>query len=511
MHNKTVASQASVTLELHPSTYTCSDVIHGPESHLFMLVTARESSQCVRRPNLPELLQRPAAATRACQWRSFRAHSTPQKSPIRKVWVSERQTANSNGRPADNPRASAVSLDGVKKNQPLGELSAAEKEAFHKMAAASRMQLHQSPVSPMKSLSRTTAGAISILEELFPKELSREVQSAKAKRRVPRVPLEVRIPDEAPDAPTDHTKPHRGFSDPETAPSVAEESRVDDGVAVVVLRKAGSHLMESDFRRLMPGGRHIEGWSSQGDLLKVIRVRDRTSLDRQREYILVFSDAATAQRFINHVNEVHLYCKANRPGSMFSAVPPPPLLDEATGEVKFTSPVYTYSLVPLSHEPSLRLVRQPFSPLMQEIVQLGGYPSLTETQGSKFEVLLSFTGFLATVQHVHSAMEADGRTRGAFWRTGGRGRGVRQLDAPSAPAMDFELDLDDSGYDPDEDPSNRPSRIRTRKFVVSFEDEQEAVRFAAAWHRKDVTGLMDAQLLHPWTNEAIISKAEVAW
>ena len=46
--------------------------------------------------------------------------------------------------------------------------------------------------------------------------------------------------------------------------------------AVLVLRNAGRNLVEEDFRRIVPGGRHIEGWGDS-DLLKGEHPRARGS------------------------------------------------------------------------------------------------------------------------------------------------------------------------------------------------------------------------------------------
>jgi len=36
----------------------------------------------------------------------------------------------------------------------------------------------------------------------------------------------------------------------------------------MVLRNASKSLSENDFRRVVPKGRHIEGWKGQGDIMK---------------------------------------------------------------------------------------------------------------------------------------------------------------------------------------------------------------------------------------------------
>ena len=51
----------------------------------------------------------------------------------------------------------------------------------------------------------------------------------------------------------------------------ASDREVSESLHALVLKKAGKSLEDEDFRRLVPGDSHLEGWSSKEVLLKGTR------------------------------------------------------------------------------------------------------------------------------------------------------------------------------------------------------------------------------------------------
>lgn len=112
-----------------------------------------------------------------------------------------------------------------------------------------------------------------LLEELFPEEAERRINPIKPKREreVPRLQLDVPIPTPLParsrqeeDVDLENRNARRLYK----AMSNQERTKgVHTGV--VILRNASNNLTDDDFRRLIPQGKHIEGWNlDRGDILK---------------------------------------------------------------------------------------------------------------------------------------------------------------------------------------------------------------------------------------------------
>ena len=164
----------------------------------------------------------------------------------------------------------------------------------------------------------------------------------------------------------------------------------------------------------------------------------------------------------------------------------------------------------------MRMVPQPFSPVLQRIVASGGYPQLVQGRQSRNEVLLWFTSYWhPSFSIVRRVIDEDGKHRGSFWQTIGDNRGIRKLEdeppssAPGAPQNwqpDAALTHDERRYE-----WKQKSAFGAKRFIVSFKDEEEATRFQMSWHRRDVTDLMQTALLEPWRSAPILGNAELTW
>ena len=98
----------------------------------------------------------------------------------------------------------------------------------------------------------------SLLAELFPQEVERSIAAVKIVRKIRQVPL--RGPVIAQDEPSEHAVPEARKRDDTPAYDLRQ-------CHVLVLKRAGKNLVEEDFRRLVPGDSHLEGWHSSGGLL----------------------------------------------------------------------------------------------------------------------------------------------------------------------------------------------------------------------------------------------------
>lgn len=109
---------------------------------------------------------------------------------------------------------------------------------------------------------------VSLYDELFPEEKDLAGTTSAASKdediEIPRLPL----------SDLEHFEPfYRRSGDSqypatESTEASAQESAKQWNPAVLVLSRASKSLVDADFRRIAPKGRHIEEWTGLGDILK---------------------------------------------------------------------------------------------------------------------------------------------------------------------------------------------------------------------------------------------------
>lgn len=107
---------------------------------------------------------------------------------------------------------------------------------------------------------------LSLLDELFPEKGSTNKDDSKTRSKdVPRLTLpEV---DDFFEEFDDENNPSGRRSSKVTQGAVADAFR-HQKIAVLALEIASKSLIESDFRRIAPKGKHIDDWTGPGDILK---------------------------------------------------------------------------------------------------------------------------------------------------------------------------------------------------------------------------------------------------
>lgn len=184
--------------------------------------------------------------------------------------------SKANAAQCDTGRISAEKADSAPTNQPrsnrLFELVSAESRNH----GSTPTQSKKSPIKPSRPRAAKVTLAqdsrheedsedtISLLEELFPEELGKSARSAtdlKAPREIPYRPIGVTVVNE--EGETEELTPHNGDESTRQAPTREKGTgwRYQKST-VLALRNAGKHLIEEDFRRVLPTGRHLEGWTS---------------------------------------------------------------------------------------------------------------------------------------------------------------------------------------------------------------------------------------------------------
>ncbi|KAK4996613.1 hypothetical protein LTR66_003812 [Elasticomyces elasticus] len=376
-----------------------------------------------------------------------------------------------------------------------------------------------------KREAETGTRPLTLLEELFPEEIKRRDEAAQKKheREVPRLPLD-------PPAPYNPNEPPQSEQlDQDVAKQKRREQMMraqGQEISVLVLRNASKNLVDDDFRRLIPQGKHIEGWTlEQGDIIKeVIPGRDNYTLERQNYYFLLFKSALSAFTYQAHVRHLHAMAQSHTPSSLTSPLPAPP------GYVVKGEDVHdllqNYALIPPSRTIDLRQLKPPLTPYVESIIQHMGYPTrMRRKDRSEHEVLLHLEGPQLSKDMIRAAIFHDGQNRALHWTGGHEGNiKVTKLDSPSraslSPLGSRKLPDDDvfpqEGHEQsrnehegdDGEERKTPMAKPAHKFIIDFDSDEAAQTFVTHWHRKEIPL---ADFTYENGDTAPIVNAEVLW
>ncbi|TKA31968.1 hypothetical protein B0A50_01213 [Salinomyces thailandicus] len=258
----------------------------------------------------------------------------------------------------------------------------------------------------------------SLIEQLFPEETKRHEEVKRAvQREIPRLPMEKvsYVPERR-----DLYKSPRTFNS-KTAKWERGLIRADNQSAeatVLVLRNASPNLTEEDFRRIVPQGKHMEGWTlEQGDILKIVRGRNLATLEHQSYYYLIFGSRLSAFTYQSQATRLSRMAAAHTPTSMASPIRPPPgyLIDGVDAHAAMES----FALIPASMNIDLRMLEQPLSPMMQSIVKYQGYFSLVSRPDKMpYETRFTLDGPQLQPNAIRHILHKSGRGRALSWSGG---------------------------------------------------------------------------------------------
>ncbi|GAB7339454.1 hypothetical protein MBLNU457_6083t1 [Dothideomycetes sp. NU457] len=373
---------------------------------------------------------------------------------------------------------------------------------------------------------------LKLLADLFPSEAKRFRAQA---REVPRLPL---APPTAPANPVIR----REFFDSD-ASRLARRAMKQQGMdsSLLVLRNASKNLTLEDFQRLIPRGKHLEGWTlAVGDIVKVIPGRDLATLERQNYYYILFSSPLSAFTYQSRATKISRLVQSRTPKGPASPLGPGP------GELVDGEDVHdlmqSYTLTPPSQQISLRQLAPPLSTIAEQISRCHGYADLVERPNrSPFEVLLRFEGVNPGHTLLNSIIKRAEYKRGIPW-TGevlesytltkwehsgevqsplshvrskgyvlpdnedpvkdeeGEAEGERKYDM--VPRNDYERDEE-------ERIAQRARRTPASSFIVGLQTQAEASAFARYWHKRV---LMEGTIRNGSHQEtAPMVSAEVLW
>lgn len=356
----------------------------------------------------------------------------------------------------------------------------------------------------------------SLIEQLFPEETKRYEQAQrKASREVPRLPLDSLL--SAPEPPTERHVPARTEGESNQAlrrrRHMQQRDEHSKETTVLVLRNASPNLTEDDFRRLVPQGQHLEGWTlEQSDILKVIPGRNLATLEHLGYYYLLFSSRLGAVTYQAQATRIARMAAAHTPSSMSSPIPPPP--GYQIEGLDAHAAIESFALIPPSQNLELRQLSTPLSPMLEAIVKHRGYPALVNRANkSPYEVRLVLDGpqlQLNTIKHI---LHASGRDRALSWSGGDEivpsitkwnprpntsphdttSLGALSLSAANKRTEEEQLQLDVqrlhqyAGMRGGSASNTLPRRSAPLVYILGFKTEGAARSFVAFWHRRAMT------------------------
>ena len=255
---------------------------------------------------------------------------------------------------------------------------------------------------------------------------------------------------------------------PSTAYGPQSAHSPPDG-AVLVLQAAEKHLMESDFRRLIPRrGKHISQWQSdEDDIVRVIPGRDPNTLEALGYYFILFKTASGARAYLERAHTLHKLVKQYTPENLHSVMVPPPgyIIDgEDVYEV-----IQMFSLVGASQNLALRILHAPYSPVIRKLFEEGGDGRIVESQ-VKNETLVSFhvEGLRLREEDIRRAIFEDGQDRQLGW-------GLAEYNAVLGINSPSSEERPRSG-------GRERQEQKLQRWTIAFRHQAEAMRFVRAWH-----------------------------
>ncbi|KAJ4382049.1 hypothetical protein N0V86_002377 [Didymella sp. IMI 355093] len=380
--------------------------------------------------------------------------------------------------------------------------------------------------TPQAPTASGEVGERSLLDELFPEASSLVQPDVRDKR-----PSPPKL-----DLPATDTNPHirLTLSDTRTPRERAIDSFRARGEQTTVLQlsNCSTALADSDFRRLMPRGAHIDTWSSAGEFYKIIPGRDPLSLARLPFYYLLFHSAAAALAYQKNAARLSKLAALHASSSIASAVAPPAgFLENGEDVAAVTS---SFVLHPQGHALDLRTVMQPYNRALRALIDAGGYtpiaPNVDEKGQKIHRVLLTIDGYEPSHWDLWQIISRHAHARGILWpfrndhasalrrlrdainlKTVGKQKfqdlsTTNPRAAPSStsppslnttPTVDDAVEYEDPTIAAFLGPSSPSSSSTTEakeinqlvmnrvynRWIVEFDDEDAAKRFASLWHR----------------------------
>jgi hypothetical protein len=314
-------------------------------------------------------------------------------------------------------------------------------------------------------------------------------------------------------------------------------------ITVIQLSHCSTELTEADFRRLIPKGKHIDAWNRGGGFYKIIPGRDPLSLERMPFYYILFRDSESALAYQKNASRLHKLSALHQPANILSAVPAPKGFLEDGEDIN--AAVSSYNLLPIHHQLSLNVLMQPYNPALRALIERGGYQpialSVDENGERIWKVLMHIEGYEPSPSDLFKIFSRDAYVHGMSIPLRNeshssihRLRDIVNLKTTTKPISSVNPRAY-GAFNPSpsgvlyEDPAIQSmlagadehtgakeinqwvmNRVYNR-WVLDFEDEDSARRFAVGWHRKVLPELSAGKGAWKDGEEVRVCNTEVLW
>ncbi|KAF1921213.1 hypothetical protein BDU57DRAFT_509900 [Ampelomyces quisqualis] len=301
-------------------------------------------------------------------------------------------------------------------------------------------------------------------------------------------------------------------------------------ITALQLVHCSTELTEFDFRRLIPKAKHSGVWTGDGAFYKIIPGRDPLSLERLPFYYLLFKSPESAHAYQKNAGRLHKLAALHQPSNIFSAIPAPKgFLEDGEDLEAATS---SYLLKPTEHALELRTLMQPYHPALRTLFEQEGYkpvvPNLDNKGNRIFKVLMHIEGYEPTPADLFKTLRTDAYLRGTSiplcnesdssihrlrdlinlkTRTlpiaNTRPRQYGRVERESSTSSDFKVEFEDptlaylmqgDGTIEADDAKGISQEVMSRaynRWILDFDDQDEARRFALTWHRRELVKKTD--------------------
>jgi len=369
------------------------------------------------------------------------------------------------------------------------------------------MQATSQPTTPSAVPATSSSGEMSersLLDELFPESSSYIQPHYTGRNPYPKLDLPSSVPlvrRELLDQPlSEQEKVAQSFY------------RSSENITALQLLHCSTELAEADFRRLIPKGRHIEGWTRDGEFTKVIPGRDPITLERLPFYYLLFKSPQSAVSYQKNASRLHKLSQLHQPSSIMSPISPPKGFLEEGEDINLATS--SYLLKPPGVPLNLNMVMQPYNASLRALIEQGGYRPIVPFTGDSgkplYKVLMHIEGYEPSQKDLYQLLAQEGHTRGIQWPFHNEHAGIRRLrdisdlrarllpvssanpraanadrhrSAEDDPSLSFLKLSSEEGENAAQINQMVMNRVYNR-WIVEFDDEEAAKRFARLWNRR---------------------------
>ncbi|KAF2097205.1 hypothetical protein NA57DRAFT_77459 [Rhizodiscina lignyota] len=340
---------------------------------------------------------------------------------------------------------------------------------------------------PEEASSTTTS--TSLVDELFPDRVKKEEESSQQEREIPRLKLG------SSDQRGSDSRSHRKAAVDQRRRIPQDFASLGEDPTVLLLRNASNSLVEDDFKRLIPKGKHIPEWQGIGGFVKVIPGRDPHTMERQNFYYIIFKSDRAASAYLANVSKHHRIARENTQSSMLSHIPPPPGYQVKGDDLDAFK--QAYGLMSTTQKLQLSFMKKPYSPWLQRLVVEGGYSKIAQWP-HKHKVLLFIEGAGQQTSDIERFISLEGKRRGLPFAVVDAQDAIVKVTAKESrkgrdnedfiETGDIEDERSDSDVEDSKDNSDAllaPSEEKLSqdvRWIVSFESDAEAKRFARSVH-----------------------------